>query len=712
MMPTDSSDLRRHFERAMAAHRRGDFESAHVDYDALLAIDPNHVDAWHMSGMLFHQQRLHIDALQRLDRALAIAPATAAILANRASIHIARGDNIAAECDAQEAARLDPTSFGAWFNLGLALRAQSKSCVSAFKRASALRPSHARALLEWFSAAALSGQLFDLAPRIRATMPSLKAQRDLALRVAEELEHHGAATAAFVVLTQLRRELPQDAQVIARQTIESRYGAAAMLEQRQQRGAALDAVNALLIDAPNHRGARMMRASLLAERGDPAAALAEYRQIVERFPTDSIGASAMLIAMQHEPCCSALDVFTAHRDWAAQHMPNIAAPWRPELPFADPNRQLRIGWMSPRFFRGLVAEFFLAELRCLDRSQFENILYDTGGVDDKMTEKFRSAATTFRRVNELDDESLCAQIRDDKIDVLVELSGHSPGNRLRMLALRPAPVQVQWLDYFHSTATRAVDVLLSDDVLTPPELEKFYTERIHRLPSGRVCYSPPVNAPIPAPRSGRPLRFASFNRINKVNDEVLTCWSRVLAAIPDSTLRMKARVFDSTDERKMFRKRCERFNIAISQIELLGYGTYSETLSAYADVDIALDPFPFSGCATSLDALWMGVPVVTLIGETMVSRQTASLLATLDLCDCITTNVDAYAERCIALAADSQTLTTLKRDLRERMRSRLCDSRRHAEELGAALRAAWRGWCLAESTASVGDQSIARDSSP
>ena len=162
----------------------------------------------------------------------------------------------------------------------------------------------------------------------------------------------------------------------------------------------------------------------------------------------------------------------------------------------------------------------------------------------------------------------------------------------------------------------------------------------------------------------------------------------------------------------MFRKRCERFNIAISQIELLGYGTYSETLSAYADVDIALDPFPFSGCATSLDALWMGVPVVTLIGETMVSRQTASLLATLDLCDCITTNVDAYAERCIALAADSQTLTTLKRDLRERMRSRLCDSRRHAEELGAALRAAWRGWCLAESTASVGDQSIARDSSP
>src|SRR5262249_10282118 len=158
-----------------------------------------------------------------------------------------------------------------------------------------------------------------------------------------------------------------------------------------------------------------------------------------------------------------------------------------------------------------------------------------------------------------------------------------------------------------------------------------YTERIARLPSGRLCYSPPSHVPDVGDRDGLPLRFCSFNRVDKLNDRVLACWSRILHAVPGSVLRLKARAFDGADDRRHFIGRAARHGIVANRLELLGYGDHVEAMHAYADCDIALDPFPFSGCATSFDALWMGLPVVTKIGETMVSRQSASILHAIDL---------------------------------------------------------------------------------
>lgn len=707
MSARESADIARNLlEQALASHRRGDLDAAAGKYAEVLRVDATHVDALHMLGMLHHQRGDAGQALALLDRAVdeAAEKQSAAVLANRASVHLARADFIQAERDARAAVERDPTSFGAWFNLGLALQAQQEKAdaASAFARASALRPQHVRALLEWFRTAASSGQSAGIARRVSEPLPALAGERRFALDAALQLTQHGQAGPAFVVLSQLRRELPNDEEVRGRHEIERSYGAGGLLAQQGSTGQALAAADALLDSVPWHRATRMLRAGILAERGETAEAIAEYRRIVDAVPDDALSGSAMLIAMQHDPAMTADAIAEAHRAWAVRHMPQVAPRWPAQASHADPDRCLRIGWLSPRFFSGLVADFFLPVLEKFDHGDAVHVLYDSGGIDDAVAARFRNAADEWRRVDELDDAALCDAIRNDRIDVLVELSGHSPGNRLRALARRPAPVQVAWLDYFHSTGTEAIDALISDEVLSPPRFDHHYTERVLRLPSGRLCWTPP-DAPVVTPRDATPLRFASFNRVNKLNDEVLAAWSRILVGVPGSVLRLKARAFDLADERAYFIARCTRHGIASDRLELLGYGSHAQALAAYADADIALDPFPFSGCATSLDALWMGVPVVTRLGETMVSRQSASLLTALGLRELVAENTDDYVRRAIDLAINAQQRRRLRMTLREDVRTKLCDVDRHTSELSAVLRDAWRHWCRSESKAGISE---------
>jgi protein O-GlcNAc transferase len=689
------------FDRALTAQRAGHLEAAALDCAQLLEREPQHVDALHMLGLLRHQQGDVDEALRLLDSALAIAPGTPAILANRASLHLAREQFGAAQADAQQAAQGDPKSFGAWFNLGLSLSGLSRvaEAASAFALAGALRPQHARALLEWFSAAARSDQGAGLAERCHRPLPRLRDQRDLALRTAATLEQYGLANPAFALLAQLRAELPADAEVNARYEVEVHYRHACVLELRQSSDAALAAAQKLLAVVPTHRSTRILLASLLGERGETSAALAEYRLILQQVPDDAKAGSAYLIALQHDPDESAQSIAAAHFAWGARHAPSVGPLWPPQPALADPERALRIGWISPRFFAGLLETFFAPVLERLHGRGMAHVLYDAGAIQDATSARLRAAADAWHVVEGLDDPALCAQIRADRIDVLVDLSGHSPGNRLRALAARPAPVQVSWLDYFHSTGVAAIDVLLSDAVLSPAELASNYSERVVTLPSGRLCYTAPADAPDVAARECGPLRFTCFNRLSKINDEVLAMWAGVLNAVPDSVLKLKARALDDAGARAHFLSRCQGAGIDAGRLELQGYGTHVQTLAAYSDVDIALDPFPFSGCATSCDALWMGVPVITRMGQTMVSRQTASLLTSLGLPDLIVGGREDYVRCAQALAADITRRQSLRAQLRLLMCARLGDVGRHAGELEAALRQAWRSWCQAEAGA-------------
>ena len=673
---------------ALARHGAGALAEAAALYRELLAQDPDHVDALQMLGTIEHQLGRSDDALALFDRALALRPGHPGVLANRAAVELDRGEPARAAADAEAALAADPTRFGARINLGLALDRLERTteAARAFRLASLQRPDHAAALLRWLRAAGQARQQAGVAERMSRPLPHMAPDKRLALDAAAALEDGGQTGPALVLLNRLRAESPDDGEIAARIEKALRYASACALEAQRRSGEAIAIAGELLAEVPRHRGARLLRAELLLERADIDAALADHAALAEAHPRDPVAASSRLIALQHAPDVGADTIAEAHRDWARHHAARVA----PRSPLRDVGATpLRIGWISPRFSAGVVGTFFAAEFEALDRERLRHFVYDDGSIEDAVNARFRAAADGYRRVETLDDDELAESIRDDGIDVLVDLAGHSPGNRLRALSARPAPVQATWLDYFHPTGSDAIDFFITDAHTSPASTAHRYGERLVHLASGRLCYAPPVAVPAPMPRAGGIVRFGCFNRVAKINDAVLATWAAILAAHRGSVMRLKAGAFDDTQARAHFLARCAREGIDADRLELAGYGSHADALAAWADVDIALDPFPFSGCATSCDALAMGVPVVTLAGETPVGRQTASLLAAAGRSEWIAHDRDEYVRIASALGAEMATTRRWRTELPASARGAFGDVPRHARELSAALRAMW-----------------------
>jgi predicted O-linked N-acetylglucosamine transferase (SPINDLY family) len=682
-MASDTDLLR----SALARHGAGAVAEAAALCRELLARNPDHVDALQMLGTIEHQLGRSDDALVLFDRALALRPAHPGVLANRAAVELDRGEPARAAADAEAALAADPTRFGARINLGLALDRLERTteAARAFRLASLQRPDHAGALLRWLRAAGQARQPAGVAERMSRPLPLLSADKRLALEAAAALEDGGQTGPALVLLNRLRAESPDDAETATRVETALRYAGACALEAQRRSGDAIAIASELLAEMPRHRGARLLRAELLLERAEIDAALADHAALAEAHPRDPVAASSRLIALQHAPDVGADAVAAAHRAWARRYASRIA----PRPPFRDAGDALRVGWISPRFSAGVVGTFFAAEFEALDRKSLRHFVYDDGSIEDDVNARFLAAADGYRRVDTLDDDELAEGIRDDGIDVLVDLAGHSPGNRLRALSARPASVQATWLDYFHPAGSDAIDFFITDAHTSPAATAYRYGERLVHLDRGRLCYAPPVAVAPTNPHADGIVRFGCFNRVAKINDAVLATWAAILDACPGSVLRIKAGAIDDAQARSHFLARCVRQGIAADRLELAGYGTHVEALAAWADVDIALDPFPFSGCATSCDALAMGVPVVTLEGDTPVGRQTASLLAAAGRGEWIARDRDGYVRIASTLAANPVAARRWRTELPPLARSAFGDVPRHARALSAALRAMW-----------------------
>jgi predicted O-linked N-acetylglucosamine transferase (SPINDLY family) len=396
------------------------------------------------------------------------------------------------------------------------------------------------------------------------------------------------------------------------------------------------------------------------------------------------------------PDVSPDQVFEAHRDWAR----TIAAPLYPIAPTflndRDPDRRLRIGYVSPDLRRHPVGILFAPVLDRHDGAAFETYCYQNSARGDGMTGRMRRAAAHWRDVAELDDAALAARIREDRIDILVDLAGHTTHTRLPAFAKRPAPVQVSWLGYFNTTGVATMDYFVTDPHSSPPGQERFYVEKLVRLPATRFCYEPPefmpeVNA-LPALRGGD-VTFGCFNSLAKINARVLTLWARLLAAVPDARLVLQAGALSDAPNRERFRALAVEQGIPSERLELRPFVAVEDAAASYHDIDIALDPFPFCGGMTSLEALWMGVPVVTLVQEMIAGRQTAALLANLGLEELIATNEAQYVDIAVSLAKDLPRLAALRAGLRERFRaSPLADTERFTRDLERAYREMWQSW--------------------
>jgi protein O-GlcNAc transferase len=373
-------------------------------------------------------------------------------------------------------------------------------------------------------------------------------------------------------------------------------------------------------------------------------------------------------------------------------------PARQRTDFAnrvDPERRLRIGYVSPDFYNHGVSYFFHGAVEAHDPAQVEVYCYSNSHVDDEMTARIRNAAHGWRIIAGLSDAAVDAIIRRDEIDILVNLAGYTAESRLALFALKPAPVQALWQGYLDTTGLTAMDYFITDRWVVPAEDEGSFSETVLRLPDAHFCFAPTgLDIPIRARPSSGPLTFGSFNNFLKVSDGTVALWSRIIREIAGSRLLLKGGRFGNPAIRRLATERFAAHGIGADRLMLQTVASRTELLAAYNDVDIGLDPFPYNGCTTTIEALWMGVPVVALRGNRSVARASEAILSVVGLPNLVAEDGDAYVAVVKALADDRRYLSELKGSLRTLTeQSPICDCRRFAQGLEKLYRQIWTTWC-------------------
>lgn len=364
----------------------------------------------------------------------------------------------------------------------------------------------------------------------------------------------------------------------------------------------------------------------------------------------------------------------------------------------EPERRLRIGYLSPDLRYHPVASFLAPILAHHDPDQVETIAYADHPAEDAMTARLRARAAQWRHCHGWSDRRLAEQIAADGIDILVDLAGHTAGNRMPLLKAKPAPLQVLYIGYPCTSGLAAMDYLISDHWVSPPEQDFLYTEAVCRQPDSFWCFEPPAQAPPvgPLPLLGNgDVTFGSFNNLSKLSPATVALWARVLQAVPAARLVLQALAFADAPTREQVRERFAAHGIAPERLDIREpILAFERFLAGYGEIDIALDPLPFNGGTTTCQALWMGVPVITLPGQHFHSRMGLSLLRQLDLAELVADSAQSYVDIAAALAADHQRLEGLRRTLRGRMQaSPLCDGPGAARALENTFRSIWRAWC-------------------
>ncbi len=473
-------------------------------------------------------------------------------------------------------------------------------------------------------------------------------------------------------------------------------GLGVALMARREYDEASDRLMEAIAMNPRDHEARRNRARILADCGMADRAAAEMRAAMELAPNEAVVRGELAFYLNYSPAAGREEVFRAQVHAAelfeSAH-PVVRTP-RAEL---NAERRLRAGFVSPDFRSHSVSFFAEPVLRHIDREAFDVVLYATHpGVDDT-TRRLRGLGHAWRECAMRSDAELADLVRSDRIDILIDLAGWTAGTRPELFAMKPAPVQATWCGYPNTTGLRRMDWRLVDSVTDPPgESERFATERLARLDPCFLCYSAPADAPVPSRAPGDVLTFGSFNAAAKINDTLIGTWCRVLRSVPGSRLVLKNSGLGVRMVRQRISEAFEACGIGVERLELIGYVPDPEDhLRLYGTIDVALDTFPYHGTTTTCEALWMGVPVVTLEGMMHAGRVGVSLLSAVGLRELIARSEDGYVSLAASLARDSSRLCDYRRTLRERMASSaLCDGAAFGARFGAVLREMWRDHCV------------------
>lgn len=560
-----------------------------------------------------------------------------------------------------------------------------------YRRALALLPGNPALLVNLGNALARLGQAAQAAQLYEQALASQPDFLDAQAALAAVLSTLGHNQRAVALYEDVERARPDDPGLHVNLGLALfRLGRCAEAIERYDRAIALDPGNYM---AHNNRGNALRNQQRLAE------AVASFRRALELKPDHVSAHSNLLLTLNYLDTPQAM-ILEESRRFDAQHAAHLL-PAQPAFANSrDPGRVLRVGYVSADLRRHSVAYFLRPVLAAHDRAQLHVTCYASVERPDEVTAGLRALADGWRPIAGVPDEEVVRQVRADGIDILVDLGGHTGGNRLLVFARRAAPVQLSWLGYPNTTGLRAMDYRLTDDIADPPgEADALHVEKLVRLPGGFLCYRPDdavANLPVQKAATQVGVTFGSFNTLAKVTPEVVRTWAAILARCPGSRLLLKSEALDEAATRERYCALFAQHGIGAERLELLPWiADHRAHMALYQRVDIALDPFPYNGTTTTCEALWMGVPVVALRGSRHAARVGASLLHHAGLPEWVAGSEAGYVDLAATRAGDPAALAALRSKVARRMRcAPLTDVTRFTAELERAYRACWTRWCL------------------
>jgi len=638
-------------------------------YQQAIRLKPDHVNAHIQLGITLQQAGKHDTALECLQRALqllqtldregsqGIAPIAAKVYFHIGNAHYDRGSFEDADMCYRQALQLSPNDAEVHNNLGNALKSQGL-------------PDDA--ISEYYTA-------INLDPMFAAAHVNL----GVALR---DIQHLDEALAILKKATQLNHDMA-----------EGHHNLANVLQDMHRHTEAESSYRHALQLTPDFAEAEVGLGNALLSQGRAPEAIAHFRNATRIDTRHEVAHSCLLFSLNyvHEETPGA--IYDEHVKWGqlhASHPPSARFSNQP-----DPHRKLRIGYVSPDLRCHSVAFFLKPLLEKHNPGNFEVTCYSEVAHPDETTEYIKSLVNHWRVTTGKSDDAVASMIREDRIDLLIDLAGHTQGNRLPVFGSKPAPVQISWLGYPNTTGVPAIDYRLTDAYADPHgTADMRHTERLIRIPGGFLCYEPPdpcpETGPLPLLSKGH-ITFGSFNMLAKTNQEIVAHWSSILTALPGSRLIMKTRALQDTRVHDRYRKMFNQQGITSDRVDLVSWTpNIFDHMEIYNRVDIALDPYPYNGTTTTCEALWMGVPVITLEGNCHAGRVGSSLLHAIGMPEFIALTEEEYRRLAIGLANNTDQLRLIRANLREQVASsRLCNSEDHASEIELVFRETWNEWC-------------------
>ena len=677
-----TTDVIRKLQTAVARHQSGEIASAKELYAEVLREDPANADAWHLTGLADLSTGDPVQAEQSIRRAIQLKPDEPEFRSNLAAVLVNQQRSTEAEDLCRDILRTDARHTKALSHLGTALRQQKRLQESYASFQQAAEQQRDAAVL-----CNLGGILIDLG-RLDEAHTLLTEARDQAPHLPEVhinlgviQREQGDISGALASLAAADRLMPSSYEVcVNRGNLFLENGQP--LDAVEQFQAAI-AVNSSLPSAVSGLGRALQNVSCWEE------SLEAHRLAAELNPSDQKYQSSYLYAASLSPLLSPKAVYRRHADWGQQTEASVV-PIVSHVNDLSEDRPLRIGYVSPDLRSHATMRFLYPLLTAHDRNAFELYFYSETGCEDTVTEKVKELSSGWCATRGLSDDAVSQQIQNDRIDILVDLAGHTSENRLPVFARKPAPVQVSFLGYPATTGLSRIDWFLTDAVREPDHSAEHFSEQPVLLPHGACCYqasnAPAISEP-PFRRNGC-VTLGSTHRLEKISPQAIQLWAMVMAAVPNARLRLFRDSFRSADLRTQLQQTLMESGINTARVDF-GWELPEQHLNVYADIDILLDVLPWGSGTVAYDCMWMGVPIPSIPGDRGGCRATASLLHFCGFPDLIAANEDDYVKIVSGLAADPDRLAALRTDIRPAMQKTVCNSDQFARDVEAAYRQMW-----------------------